>query len=261
MRSRRYRLYIMLTAILSCATFGGCGKSEVQKQAISVEEFKAYIEEVEITPDNWEQYFSVEEYSVVNRDAFGEETGESYDTYFLNNNKNVCPSNDLVMEFSFISTIINEQFWDKETLEDITTYSKREGDTDNSKECLVTLTDDNFFNHGDPREFLQRLYITREKLGGGTGYNSNGDMVEAWWERTYEISDFKLNRSSGKIEVFNIPEDKWLTDQEHGRYIIISVGDSQVEYLFESGAYALDSIDNINWDDDFRGCSSWSLFY
>lgn len=165
------------------------------------------------------------------------------------------------MEFSYISVLTNEQYWDKETFEDITAYNKDDEQLGIKKDCLVTLTDDNFFNYGDPRECLQRLYITREKLGGGLGYNSNGDMVEAYWERTYDISDFRLNRSAGTINVFSFPEEKWLVDDEHGRYIILSVGESQVEYLFENGAYALDSIDNINWEDDFYGCSSWSFFF
>lgn len=220
---------------------------------LTKDELNSYLEEVEITTENWQDYFSVEDYSYVGKDEFGEATGDESDEKILVCRENVIPVNsssedELVFEFTYTSTTTGLKFYDKETEEDVSDKHSITVDGvvgySHDKETTLYASDISSVPT-DNSQNVSPLYTTRERYGTSTW----GDDLEE--EYTSDISDFTLNRVKGTVKVSNIPDDKWNTDEEHGKYIIVNAEDDSNSnyYMFENGAvFESDSFDNIDWE-------------
>ncbi len=99
----------------------------------------------------------------------------------------------------------------------------------------------------DNSEYVSELYSTRDRYNVSTAGDNIGE------EYTYEISDFTLNRAKGTVKVSDTPDDKWNTDEEYGRYLIVDFGSDNAYYyyMFENGAvFSGSSPESIDWDSD-----------
>lgn len=232
--------------------------STTNEIVLTKDEFKSYLEDVTITTENWQDYFSVEDYSYIGKDEFGEATGAEADEKILVCRENVIPvnsssENELVLEFTYTSMITGGKMYDKETGEDLSeNYSKYLGDQIGySRDEVTTIHSYNIYDISsmptDNSEYVSELYSTRNRYNVSTA----GDNIEE--EYTYDISNFTLNRAKGTVKVSDIPDNKWNTDEEHGRYLIVDFGSDNAYYyyMFENGAaFSGSSPESIDWDSD-----------
>lgn len=261
---------VLLSAAL-CFGLVACGDASVQADSdskaevessntaketvLTKDELNSYLEDVEITTENWEDYFSVEDYNYVEKDDFGEISYDA-DQKILVCRENVIPAsssseNTLVFEFSYTSSTTGMEFYDKATGEDVSdeysqtiealvgvgSYEK----TTTIRSCDISSVPD------DNSEYVNEvLYETRVHYGSSLAGDTSQREID-----TYEISNLTLNRVKGSVKVANIPEDKWNTDEEHGKYIVVNAEDDSNfnYYMFENGAvFESDSFDNIDWE-------------
>lgn len=221
---------------------------------ITQEDLKSYLEEVTITPDNWEDYFSMEDYSYVSEDNIDGKIGETVNAKILSAKDNVVASDDLTLEFTYTSTCTEAKYFDMSTGEYIT------DSTDSAQYYVGQASEETAYMNGRGMK-VGNVYLYRDKSVNGSIYSVEGHDVLL--EKTCEVSDFKLSSASGTVNIVKIPDDKWNTDKEHGRYLVLD-DDGLTYYLFESGESAWDSMDNIDWneessEDNFnKGCANWS---
>lgn len=229
-------------------------KKSGSETTISKDDLKSYLEELTITQDNWEDYFSMEDYSYVSEDNFAGKVGETINAKILTAKDNVVASDDLTLDFTYTSTCTEAKYFDMSTGEYIT-------DSTNSAQYYVGESSEEAAYISGRGMRAGNVYLYRDKSVNGSIYSIEGH--DALLEKTCEVSDFKLSNASGTVNVVKIPDDKWNTDKEHGRYLVLD-DDGLIYYLFESGESAWDSMDNINWDeeseeDNFnKGCANWS---
>lgn len=207
-------------------SLSGCSCSTFNK--ISAEDLKQYVQQVEITPENWEEYFELEDYRSASIDSFGQETGGVYEGKRIKHKDGVIPSSDLVMEFAYTENMTEKMVSNEGAIQG-TSESKE--DITRQIEGLNTGTYEPVAGNAPPGS----VYSTYNKRKWGSSY---------WMEDTYEISDFRLNRSKGNIYKCNIPDDLWQNSEENGRYIAVKTK-SKVLYLYENGksAYSSSSYD------------------
>ena len=233
-------------------------KTDSKEITVTTEELQGYLEEVTLTSDNWEDYFKVEDYSYVAQDNSGGKTGESVNSKILTENENVVASNDLVLGFTYSETCTGANYFDKDTGEEIT-------DNTNAAQYIGTVSEGevqingNALNAGMPSDnsYAKGITLYSEKTVDSSLYGI-GDRW-ALLEKTCDVTDLKLGSVTGTVNLVKIPEDKWNTDKEHGKYLVVE-DDGMNYYLFESGAYGFGSVEDMNWDDEYlgdNGYASW----
>lgn len=273
---------VLLSAVL-CLGLAACGDAGVEgdsdsktgsksgsaakETVLTKEDFNSYLEEVEITTENWEDYFSVEDYHHVEKDDFGEISYDA-DQKILVCRENVIPAdrsseNALAFEFSYTSSTTGAELYDKATGEDVSGLTEElmlEADscekTTTIRSCdISSIPDDN------SESVDEVLYETRVQYGSSLGGDISKKAI-----CTYDISNLTLNRVNGSVKVANIPDEKWNTDEEHGKYIVVNAEDDSNSnyYMFENGAvFKNDSLKNIDWDSENiggdEGLASWSF--
>lgn len=221
---------------------------------ITQEDLKSYLEEVTITPDNWEDYFSVEDYSYVSEDNIDGKIGETVNAKILTAKDNVVASDDLTLEFTYTSTCTEAKYFDMNTGEYIT------DSTDSAQYYVGQASEETAYMSGRGIK-VGNVYLYRDKVVNGSIYSV--DNQDAFLEKTCEVSDFKLSSASGTVNIVKIPDDKWNTDKDHGRYLVLD-DDGLTYYLFESGESSWNSMDSIDWDEESdennfnKGCANWS---
>lgn len=263
---------VLVSAIL-CLGLAACGDASVQgdtdsktesksgsaakETVLTKDEWNGYLKEVEITTENWEDYFSVEDYHHVEKDDLDEISYDA-DQKILVCQENVIPAdrsseNALVFEFSYTSSTTGAEVYDKATGEDVSGLTEElmlEADP-SEKTTTIHSCDISSIPDDNSESVDEVLYETRVQYGSSIAGDTSKKAIY-----TYDISNLTLNRVKGSVKVANIPDDKWNTDEEHGKYIVVNAeNDSNSNYyMFENGAvFKSDSFENIDWDSINKG--------
>lgn len=193
------RGFCVLLSVALCFGLVACGDASVQADSdsktevessnaaketlLTKDELNSYLEDIEITTENWQDYFSVEDYSYVGKDEFGEATGDESDETILVYRENVIPvsssseDDELVLEFTYTSTTTGLKFYDKETGEDVSDKHSItvDGVVGYSNDKVTTLYSYDISSvPTDNSKDVSPLYATRVRYGSSTWGDDKG---------------------------------------------------------------------------------------
>lgn len=202
MRKSVLVLLIGIITIMLCA----CGNTETQK-GISKEAFLSYVVVEEVTTENWEEYFVCTECDYIEKDAFGEETGNSYTNLQFGTKENCFAVEQVVIELSYkeVSRIVSTN---------VQTGEKQEG-VSGERECR--------YAHAiKTRDYGLSAPICTIYLK-----NVLPDSIDETYK---EVKDITCTRVTGKMAMVSIPEDAWCVDEDGDKYLVI---DKRVFYSMD----------------------------
>lgn len=232
-------------------------KTDSNEVMITADELLSYREEVTLTPDNWEDYFTIGDFSyVANDSSYDAKPGETVNSKTLNfkEGEHLVADQDLNLKFTYTLTCTAASYFNQETGEDV--------ESDAAQYSVGKTSDEDSMISGRVLNIGAATLYSDKTVS--YGYESDG--VSEGLQKTWDIEnvqDFKLSIVEGTLYQVNIPDDKWNTDKEHGRYIVVEYSDDSDRnyYMFESGATGYGSVDDINWDSEnlgTNGCASWA---
>jgi hypothetical protein len=253
------KTFIITLPIVGLMT--ACGVSnDNESKVIGIEELRSYITDIEITSDNWTDYFDLEDYKC--------EDHLNMHEYYELGKVIVCKDNigaEIGFECTYTETCVDEKLYDSETNEDITEQEHEELDIGesgiNNKLIQETYILSSSKDYDDPR--VLAIYVTKQYLFDSSRLWHQFGQDAAWDERYYEISDLKLDNFTGTVKKYSIPEEKWLYDEKYGKYIIIRSKNNKEYRLYETGELIpyeyYDDVDSF-FDDEYPayGYSSWN---
>lgn len=163
-----------------------------QKTVLTVDELKSYVKVIELTTDNWQEYFEIKEIEEITPADFEDEEPEiEKDLYVTLKSDNICAV-DTVMRFSYKEKLTQNQY-DAITKKQT---SNSEGIYTNSESTLKA-----------------------EKLSGGASIGTLGKTGTCTYRKyTYEgkiyetlldVKDIECLKVQGKILLVNIPNEAW----------------------------------------------------
>lgn len=243
---------IILTILLGCL-LTGCGQNaEVEEKEEAVaqeadmvlvtkEDINSYFSTVEITLDNWQDYFEVAEKEEIETDSFGEETGAKYAWKVINPKENVKVNDDLVMRFSIeIAEISNTYFVDTdEAVYEATPYERNTDEDIEAWDFYPSAQIYQLYNISEP-------YITEDK--------------EVYHKSENDIKKCELTKVVGSVTVANIPNHVWNTDENGDRFVAVEKEEENIAKFYENGNYSdrdmSETITNVNGE---QGIFQWRL--
>ena len=219
---------------------------------VTADDMQSYLEEVDVTSDNWEEYFSVEDTSyVAGDDGMDAMPGETVNAKLLKTKENIIASDNLQMHFTYTQTCTDAFYYNCETGEEYT------GDA--HTEYYVGKTEEEDSTIAGVRLQREGTAILCSDKDVGLSLSTMADGDDYWLEKHVDIQDLKLTSCSGSVYQVNIPEDKWNEDPDHGRYLVLE-DDYTNLYLFEGGAYGYGSVEAVDWESEDtggNGSASW----
>ncbi len=222
---------------------------------VTADDMQSYLEEVDVTSDNWEEYFSVEDTSyVAGDDGMDAMPGETVNAKLLKTKENIIASDDLQMHFTYTQTCTDAFYYNCETGEAYT------GDA--NTEFYVGKAEEEDSTIAGVRLQREGTAILCSDKDVGLSLSTMADGNDYWLEKQVDIQDLKLTSCSGSVYQVNIPEDKWNEDPDHGRYLVLE-DDYTNLYLFESGAYGYGSVEAVDWESEDtgdNGSASWPWY-
>lgn len=192
--------------------------SEYQSKIIlSKEEFEAFYETVELTLDNWNQYLEIYEKEVIEKDAFGDPTGEEYYYYFLR---------------------VREEYQNRLMFAEKAKFNI----------YVSAYSEINIYDEGELVNSFVNDY--EGKMDSFTLDESKGETYLSY-SRTETISDGKrwvtvykpgleMQKVGGKLCLLNIPEEKWNQNESGERYLLVLLESGHYCLFYEDGESMLD---------------------
>jgi len=245
---KKYQGIIM--ALFASLLLAGCGGNPNEK-ILSQEEFASYFELVDLTADNWEEYFNLVEEEVEETDIFDEPTGATTKYKSIQSKDNIkAIGGGLVLQFSV-------------------SYSEQGGyyNPENKKVLGLEL-------ESEPDEDLDKTYQRKEDINvfyereGGISHiiategvipNVSGFVIDNLTRKfSVEISEITCSKAKGKILVGNIPDTAWSSDKD-GRCIIVKMKKEQYQF-YENGGVKVVSAKGTKerWsDEDLPAMAKW----
>ena len=178
--------------------------TQPQDRVLTWDELKSAVTIVDLTMDNWEEYFEICEVEKIEpADVEDEEPDVKCDLYVKLKAENTYAA-DIVMRFSYQQAITNHQF-------DASTKTQTSSDIGSYRSGEDTLKDDALSYQG---------YLgTLGSLGTGTyhRYQYNGVI----YETILDVKDIVCTNVQGKILLLNLPADAWSNTRYGGRSLYI----------------------------------------
>ena len=199
---------------------------------ISLDELKSCYKKIEITQDNWQNYFELTEYKRMEKDSFGDETG-AYKIY-----STVLPLKDKT-----ILVNSSDNGLDGVAFEFHTVYK------DGSTSKVM-----------DEMHVIKLYYYFLEKNEGNLPYASLNIIqlsAQAADGKAYqnELQECTLTRVKGTVTEFYAPSaDKWNTDEDGNKFLVVNANGT-LYALFDDGATFL--ISSIIHDTPTRKGAIW----
>lgn len=214
------------------------------------EEVVDFFTTVELTKDNWSDYLEIRDVECNAQDPFGDIATYRTDSRLeLKDDINVAVSEDFAIELSY-HVSDESHYIDKETGEVLEKLESSEWDDTEIIEWLDYCVE------------IAYLYSPTE-----TYYNSSN--VEVGRDFYKIMSNIHVTRIQGTITMYDIPEDKWNTDEVGDRFIAVehTLNDGGVEWvkLYEDGDMASERADGngSSWETASAGAdmnpSRWDL--
>ena len=192
---------------------------------LSKEEFLSYFERVDLTLDNWDNYFYLNTGEKVEKDAFGEPNG-SVETYkIIERKENIAIIDDNRPVFRFSGVYTEESG-----------YYSSDGSKISGEEPHESAEEiDVSFYSGDVSNDI--LEISR---------NSNDfDDGTITFKSSRNISEMNCTKVKGKILVASIPDSAWINN-ENGRCIIVEDEEGSYVSLYDDGKYDYNDSGSFN---------------
>lgn len=191
---------------------------------------------VELTTENCMDYFELKEIEIIDKDAFGEPTGEWCKVVYFLPKANVTPKDAVVRVVYHSHYISNEYFKDNDELCDTDEY---EGDTESDY--------NQFRGTGGWNEVYYKEAYTFGMYAGEETYSRT----------TVDMTDFRVIKVAGSIETVVVPEQYWNSADETGcRFLAVMDGDNEYR-LYDDTRYSV----NGEMEDDFIvGVDNWPRF-
>lgn len=223
---------------------------------ISKDEIVSYRKEIELTEDNWKDYFAFEECEYIEKDAFNEYTGRElkYKVVVLKEPYVQSMFDNVLLKFD-IETAETSSYYNSETgLEE----SRSDSPIQRTESVIVT-----------PISFSYLLSIQEDKsssLSASSGvlciirewrpYSMNGQRKV--WLSEKELVKYDIKNIKGCVYEWDIPEESWNVDENGLRYMLVDHGfeehrsyDKYWRY-YEDGFYV--KRDTSEWE---RKISGW----
>lgn len=222
--------------LFSSLLLAGCGGNPNEK-ILSQEEFASYFEVVDITADNWEEYFDLVEEEVEEKDSFDEPTGEVRKWKSIQGKDNIkILGDDLVFRFSV-------------------SYSTKGGYYNSENVKLRGLHQELDF---EPDEIDQE----KEDIDVQYGFDNRSPIIAVegvspfmmdnlTYKFSVDISELTCTKAKGKILLGNIPDTAWSSDKD-GRCIIVKTKKRQYRF-YDDGGQKIGGANSKKeyWDEDF----------
>ena len=215
----------LVAVVCSTLLFAGCagaggsgtapaagGSSAANLDAVNSSELASYISREEVTPENWENFFTAEVEHNVKLDAFGEDVGEYEEGVALRLKDNYIAGDDLVMRFEVQSTTTSE-YVDRESGEVV------EPQWEMSPRVRLNQVDvigSNIGGYNNPYYMVDYVSAYRN-----SGTDVNGDGIQEAEKPHYELNSLAMTKSIGSVVLFDLPEDKWMTDENGVKFLRI----------------------------------------
>ena len=235
---------ILILCITGCSTISKITQKEAKKEDLQV-----CLQSIDITIDNWQQYFVWQDITFNPKDEFGDYTGETQgyrSLRLIDDSYSVGSSSDDQVVFKIYSNY---------------TYSYFDPNYPN----------DNYYYGNDiyEDETTYTYYKNSYSDNNGQWYEGSGiDFQTLWQDRTgykniTKYNVLTVNKVKGKIYKFNMNPDLFndpkdfggKTASELGRYVYRKVKSGTTSYdyyIFENGyeGYVFNGEENINdpWD-------------
>lgn len=219
----------------SAATASSGGESAKSSlEAVKSTELTSYITKEAVTPENWENYFTAEVEHNVKLSAFDEDEGDYEEGVCLRIKDNYIAGDDLVMRF-VVSAVTNSDYIDKDSGE------------------IVEMP------YNEPRKRENTVDVLGSNIGGYNNAYYMVDYVNAYHTNVYDrdnngtmeyeaphytLNSLEMVKSKGNVILFDLPEEKWFTDEETGVKFFRVLNEETgiyMEYYMNGGVKALSS--------------------
>ncbi|WP_031556437.1 hypothetical protein [Lachnospira multipara] len=218
------------------------------ENAISLDEFSSYFKEVDITLDNWEDYFQLDTREEVSKDAFGDFDG-TVTTYEI-----IKPKSD-----NFI--ILGEKLGEDERVV-FRLMIAYKGESGNY------AADGTKVSGEDPFESSEEMDVSLWK--NDLSYdileiertNPDPEDESLTFKMSKNITDMQCSKVKSRILVASIPDTAWL-ETENGKCIIVEDGSGLYYYLYDDGSSEYDGqinhqVSEGEWHDSLQAFKKWT---
>lgn len=208
------------------------------KKVISKAELESYYESIELTLENWEEYFETYEKADIREDGFGEPTGTEYYELYLRL-KEECQENMIISETAKFRLFLPQNY----------EYSIYE-------DGVLTFT--HYYEY-DGREETVSIGKTEKS----TGLMISRAIIVNNSETSYtvhDLSDLKLLKIAGSLAKVQIPDEVWNVDDEGQKFLIVELESGHYCVYYENGMSVLDLGESKETTEGTR-ITDWNLKY
>jgi len=188
------------------------------KKVISKADFESYYEYIELTLDNWEEYFETYEEADIREDGFGELTGTEYYDLYLRL-KEEYQGNLIVSETAKFRMFLPQNY----------EYSVYEGDA-------LTYT---HYYECDGRE--ETVWIGKAETS--TWLMISRAIIVDNSETSYTVHDLsglEVLKIAGSLAKVQIPDEAWNVDAEGQKFLVVELQSGHYCVYYENGMSVLD---------------------
>ena len=199
---------LILSALFLLA---GCSSKPSQAYSFKVNEFEDYVTPIELTIDNWNDYFRIKK---VHGNAYlenGEIDPQYTQTGFIvvaKNNRLIVVDEDTQLDFgySYFEQIVSKYIAGK--------YPDIKHDAILERNSAIVRLD-----KLPTSIYINAIYQENEQLTCMD--EASGDFFKCEMITDKQVDSFDCIKASGKIYVLDIPEDKWMLDENNNQYVAI----------------------------------------
>ncbi len=198
-----------------------------QKTILTVDEIKSAVTIVELTVDNWQEYFEITEVEDITPADFEDEEPEiEKDLYVKLKSDNMYGIN-MVMLFSYQEKLTQNQY-DAQTKQQISNSEGIYGDEESTLKAETLSGGSSIGTLGNTGTCTYRKYEHKGKI----------------YETILDVKDIECIKVQGTILIVNIPEDAWNYGMfgENVPYLLYEKDGNEEAILAEGLGYALKSL-------------------
>lgn len=225
----------LLLSLLALTLISGCSQNS-KKYSYTSEEFKnCFTVKEDLTTENWNKYFTIQEYTgEINDDSveLTEDTTKYYYYLTLKEDNKYIVSYDSTLTFSY--DCVNT-----------TSYLDSENNLVEEPQIATNPEERDVFLGTLPEMVIEKTLntYTSEEFDW---YTEDGSYVLAHQETTFDIDNFRATSAKGTVYTIDIPENKWFTSEDGRKYISVVFEDTGTSlYLYEDGIIECYDAENV----------------